>query len=97
MPTAAIAVETRYGGMQLSPEMISSIAFSSEDSSVHVIDLTDGSSFNALVTAPEFEMKLTAAAQNQTVKFPVGSSVGPPGACMTPSSDVNVDAMSFLI
>jgi hypothetical protein len=73
MPTAAIAVVTRYGAMQLWPEMISSIAFSSEDSSVHVIDLTDGSSFNALVTAPEFEMKLTAAAQNQTVKFPVGS------------------------
>src|SRR5260370_37796367 len=31
------------------------------------------------------------------VKFSVGSSSGPPGACMTPSNDINGDAMSFLI
>jgi len=28
---------------------------------------------------------------------PVGSSSGAPGACMTPSSETKVDAMSFLM
>jgi hypothetical protein len=68
-----VTVVTRYGTLQLTPDMISSIVFNSEDSAVHTIELTDGSKFNGLVTAPEFDVKLTTAAQNQEVKFPVGS------------------------
>jgi hypothetical protein len=73
MPNSPIAVVSRYGPMQLSPEMISSIVFASEESPVHVVNLIDGSRFSALVTAPELEMQLTTGGQNQTVKFPIGS------------------------
>ena len=73
MPTTPIAVVSRYGPMQLSPQMVSSIVFASEESPVHVVNLIDGSRFSALLTAPELEMQLTAGGQNQTVKFPIGS------------------------
>jgi hypothetical protein len=73
MPTGPINVVTRYGTMQLAPEVISSIIFNSEDSGVHTIELTDGSRFNGLATATEFDVKLTTAAKDQDVKFPVGS------------------------
>ena len=72
-PAAPIAMTTRYGSLQLSPQMISVIAFASPDSPVHVVDLIDGSRFSALATADELEMKLSAAGQDQTAKFPVGS------------------------
>jgi hypothetical protein len=71
MPTSPIDVVTRYGSLQLAPQIISSIAFSSADSSVHVIDLVDGSRFSGLITAPELELKLTAG--GQTVKLPTGA------------------------
>src|SRR5678815_4622041 len=35
--------------------------------------------------------------QPPKANLPVGSSSGPPGACMTPSSETKVDAISFLI
>jgi hypothetical protein len=73
MPTGPITVVTRYGTMQLSPDVISSIIFNSEESGVHTIELTDGSRFNGLVTATEFDFKLTTGAKDQDVKFPVGA------------------------
>jgi hypothetical protein len=73
MPTDPITIVTRYGTLQLSPSVIASITFNSEDSGVHTIELTDGSKFNGLATATEFDLKLTAAAKDQDVKFPVGS------------------------
>jgi hypothetical protein len=72
MPTTPIAVVTRYGSLQLSPDMISSIAFTSEESGVHTFYLIDGSKFAGLVTAPEFDMKLTTGTKDQVVKFPTG-------------------------
>jgi hypothetical protein len=72
MPTGPITVVTRYGPLQLAPEVISSIAFTSEESAVHTITLTDGSKFAGLVTAPELEMSLSTGTKAQTVKFPVG-------------------------
>jgi hypothetical protein len=73
MPAGPIAVVTRYGTLQLSPDVISSIVFNSDDSGVHTIELTDGSKFNGLVTATEFDVKLTTAAKDQEVKFPVAA------------------------
>ena len=73
MPAGPIAVVTRYGQLQLAPQVIASIIFNSEDSGVHTIELTDGSRFNGLATAAEFDVKLTAAGKDQDVKFPVGS------------------------
>jgi hypothetical protein len=73
LPNTPITVVTRYGTLQLSPDVISSIIFNSEDSGVHTIELTDGSRFNGLATATEFDVKLTTGAKDQDVKFPVGS------------------------
>ncbi len=70
-PTGPITVVTRYGTLALSPDVIANIVFNSEDSAVHTINLADGSRFNGLVTAPDFEVQLVAST-NQTVKFPVG-------------------------
>lgn len=72
MPTTPIAVVTRYGALQLSPDVISSIVFTSPESGVHTFYLTDGSKFAGLVTAPEFDMKLTTGGKDQAVKFPTG-------------------------
>jgi hypothetical protein len=73
MPAGPINVVTRYGQLALSPDIISSIVFNSEDTGVHTIYLTDGSRFNGLVTASDFEVKLNTGGQDQTVKFPVGA------------------------
>jgi hypothetical protein len=73
LPASPITVVTRYGTMQLSPDVISSIVFNSEDSGVHTIDLNDGSKFNGLATATDFAVKLTTGDKDQEVKFPVSS------------------------
>jgi hypothetical protein len=73
MPPANIAVVTRYGQLDLSPTSIASIAFTSDDSGVHTITLTDGSHFAGLVTQPEFAMKLATGGNGQPVHFPVSS------------------------
>jgi hypothetical protein len=73
MPTAPIAVVTRYGQLQLSPEVIASIIFNSDDSGVHTIELTDGSKFNGLCTATDFDVKLNTGQKDQMVKFPVAA------------------------
>ena len=72
-PLTPIAVVTRYGQLQLSPNIIASIIFNSEDSGVHTIELNDGSRFNGLVIQNEFATKLTAGANNPDVKFPIGT------------------------
>ena len=69
-----ITVVTRYGPLSLSPAVLSGITFTGEDSSVHTINLTDGSHFSGLVTVPDFEAVLdTGAGKPLTVHFPVGS------------------------
>jgi hypothetical protein len=73
MPPGPIEVSTRYGLLELSPTVISSIAFTSDDTGVHTIFLVDGSHFNGLIMAPEFEMKLSNNGKEQVVKFPVSS------------------------
>ncbi len=73
MPAGPINVVTRYGQLALSPDLIASIVFNSEDTGVHTVYLTDGSRFNGLVTATDFEVKLNTGGKDQTVKFPVGA------------------------
>jgi hypothetical protein len=73
LPATPMTVVTRYGQLQLSPDVISSIIFNSEDSGVHTIELTDGSRFNGLATATEFDVKLSTGAKDQDVKFPVAA------------------------
>ncbi len=73
MPTAPINIITRYGAVQVSPDSLLSIAFASEDSSVHTVFLTDGSRFSGLVNAADLELKLSLTGKEQTVKFPIGS------------------------
>jgi hypothetical protein len=68
-----IDVVTRYGSLKLTPDMISSIIFNSDDSGVHSIELTDGSRFNGLCTATEFSVKLNTGGKDQEVKFPVAA------------------------
>jgi hypothetical protein len=71
LPTANIAVATRYGNLDIPPADIGSISFNAEDSGAHLITLTDGSHFTGLLTAPDLEMKLATIAADKTVKFPV--------------------------
>jgi hypothetical protein len=71
LPTANIAVATRYGGLDIPPADIGSISFNSDDSGAHLITLTDGSHFTGLLTASDLEMKLSTIAPDKTVKFPV--------------------------
>jgi hypothetical protein len=73
VPATPLTVVTRYGQLQLSPDVISSIIFNSEESGVHTIELTDGSHFNGLVTATEFDVKLNTGEKDQDVKFPVAA------------------------
>jgi hypothetical protein len=73
MPTGPITVVTRYGQLELAPEVVSSITFNSEDSGVHTIELSDGSKFNGLATATEFDVKLSTGAKDQDVKVPTAA------------------------
>jgi hypothetical protein len=73
VPSTPVTVVTRYGTMQLAPGVISSIIFNSDDSGVHTIELTDGSKFNGLVTATDFDVKLNTGGKDQDVKFPVSA------------------------
>ena len=67
MPGAPIDVLTRYGLLKLTPQSIAQIAFAAENSGVHEITLTDGSKFNGLVSAEQFEFTLPASGQKITV------------------------------
>ena len=73
MDPTPIDVVTRYGSLKLTPDIISSIAFNSDESGVHSIELTDGSKFNGLCTATEFSVKLHTGGTDQQVKFPVAA------------------------
>jgi hypothetical protein len=73
LPATPMTVVTRYGQLQLSPDVISSIIFNSEDSGVHTIELTDGSRFNGLATATELDVKLNTGGKDQDVKFPIAA------------------------
>ena len=73
LPSSPVTVVTRYGQLQLAPEVISSIIFNSEESGVHTIELTDGSRFNGLCTAGDFSVTLKTGSKDQEVKFPIGA------------------------
>jgi len=75
LPDAPIQISTRYGMLDLSPAVISSIAFTSDDSGVHTINLIDGSRFSGLIMAPQLEVKLSTNGKDQNVKFPI-SAIG---------------------
>ncbi len=73
MPLTDVAIATRYGVLQLKPQVIAAIDFQTEEHGVHDIYLTDGSKFAGLVTAAEFQMKLAGEGPEQNVKFPSSS------------------------
>ena len=74
MPANPIEVVTRYGTLSLKPEQVAAALLQNEDNTVHEIELTDGSKFAGLLTAPWFEMKLdTGGGPDQTVRFPTGA------------------------
>src|SRR5439155_15087273 len=69
----------RYGPLKLAPKALSAIVFQNEEHGVHDIYLTDGSKFAGLVSAPEFEMKLSS-----------GTSTTQPSASSEPTPPVQV-------
>jgi hypothetical protein len=75
MPEQPIEVVTRYGLMKLDPKSIAAITFESDEHGVHEIQLTDGSRFAGLASAPQYVMKLAGAgsAAEQAVTFPASS------------------------
>ncbi len=101
MPTEPVEIVTRYGSLKLDPKNIATIVFQSEEHGVHDIYLTDGSKFEGLASAPQFDMKLRAASSTQpseqspqpqqTVHFPASAIsriqlAGPPVEVDTDSS-----------
>jgi hypothetical protein len=71
MPSEPLAVATRYGQLQLSPDTLSAILFQNDENSVHTIYLTDGSKFAGIANAEQFDMKLEGGTQQ--VRFPASS------------------------
>lgn len=55
-PTAPLRIATRYGELDVPAAAITSVAFQPADASLHVVQLTDGSSLSGLVTAKEIEL-----------------------------------------
>src|SRR5258708_28991512 len=72
-PASDIAVSTRYGILKLRPQIVGSIAYQSEEQSVHEIRLTDGSRFVGLVLMDSYDMELAAQAPGQRVQFSAAS------------------------
>src|SRR5207253_7215423 len=68
MPAGPIEVVTRYGPLKLDPKTLTAIVFQNEEHGVHDIHLTDGSKFAGLVSAPEFEMKLSSGGGGATTQ-----------------------------
>lgn len=71
MPKTPFEIVTRYGKLELGAQQLASVAFQSEDSRVHEIQLADGSHFAGLLTADSLEMTLDTG--GQTVKFPASA------------------------
>ncbi|HEV8605437.1 MAG TPA: hypothetical protein VGQ99_08735 [Tepidisphaeraceae bacterium] len=73
LPAAEVAVSTRYGILKLKPQIIGSIAYQSEERSVHEVVLVDGSRFAGLVLMDSYEMELSGQAPGQAVRFSAGT------------------------
>ena len=73
MPTIPIDVVTRYGTLSLKPEQVAAVLLQNEENNVHEVELTDGSKFAGLLTAPQFDMKLDTGDAGQIVKFPTSA------------------------
>ncbi|HET6250958.1 MAG TPA: hypothetical protein VFE47_24935 [Tepidisphaeraceae bacterium] len=71
MPTAAIAVATRYGNLQLQPQSIGALVFQAEDQPVHQVLLTDGSRIAALVGTDALELRPLSTGASAAVSFPI--------------------------
>ncbi len=79
-----VPVVTRYGSLRLPTAVIASIVFNGDEAgTVHTINLTDGSRFTGLVTAPAFDAKLTSTGATATAPTtnpttnPTGDHGGP--------------------
>ena len=62
MPTDAIEFLTRFGLLKLAPATINSITFQSENSSVHTLQLTDGTHLSGLLQSQQLILNLAGAA-----------------------------------
>jgi hypothetical protein len=61
MPAGPLAVATCYGVLRLDPRTVASVAFQSEEHSVHEVRLVDGSHFAGVVAQEKFDVKLAGA------------------------------------
>jgi hypothetical protein len=72
-PSQKLQVLTRYGMLELSPDVIAAVVFHDEQQPVHRVHLTDGSHFAALLTAERLEMSLSSGVAAKPVSFPTSS------------------------
>jgi hypothetical protein len=68
----ALPVASCYGVLRLDPRHVASVAFQSDEQSVHEVRLTDGSHFAGVVAQEKLDVKLAGAA-TQSVSFPLAS------------------------
>ncbi|HYO08189.1 MAG TPA: hypothetical protein VER17_04395 [Tepidisphaeraceae bacterium] len=80
MPADPIEVVTRYGVLKLDPKSIATVVFQSEEHGVHDIHLTDGSKFAGLVSAAQFEMKLSTGSSTTRPAGDGGGAAAAAGA-----------------
>jgi hypothetical protein len=69
-PTAPLTMATRFGPLEFPVASIASVSFQNEESPVHVVRLTDGTTIAGLMTSPSLEVNLVAGG---TAKLPVSS------------------------
>jgi hypothetical protein len=68
-PQQPIDVLTRYGPMQVKPQMLVSLLFQSDEHGVHEVRLRDGSRFQGLVTTPTLAFTLAGGASGQAIEL----------------------------
>jgi hypothetical protein len=69
-PTQPIVLATRHGRLELKPQMIASLNFQSDESSVHQVVLTDGSQISGLIDVNSVRLELASGASAAAVSFP---------------------------
>ncbi|HEV7299090.1 MAG TPA: hypothetical protein VGN72_06965 [Tepidisphaeraceae bacterium] len=69
-PTSPLSFATRYGTVEVPAAAVAAVMFQDEESPVHVVRLTDGTSLSGLVTTPELDVTL---ANGSAVKLPVAN------------------------
>jgi hypothetical protein len=69
-PTAPLSMATRFGPIEFPIASVASISFQNDDSPVHIMRLTDGSTIAGLMTMPTLDVTLKSG---PVVKLPISS------------------------